>query len=227
MTTAELALTSALGASFLTGLASLGVTWVREWLRGRANGRAALRASVQELLSRSLAVAIRARTMGDTMKSRSGLREGLDVTLRQRKPIDPLELHDWMATDFAPLNAALSEIWTRDDQEGIRLANNVVNKCAVLLSASTARQQADGWGRVKVWATGEKWTPKMTEAYDSAMRELARARKDYADYARARFGVDAVELFTSAEADDMPKAVEGGKPTPTATVPATASDIDD
>ncbi|HET9081114.1 MAG TPA: hypothetical protein VFO01_11460 [Trebonia sp.] len=211
MTPAELATASALGASLLTGLASLGVMWLQQWLQGRASDRAALAASARELLSRSLAVAMRARVMGDTMKSRSGLKEGLDVTLRQRKPVDPLELHDWMARDLAPLNAALSEIWTRDNQEGVRLANDVVNKCAVLLSASTARQQADGWKRARVWAAGEQWTPEMTKAYDSAMRELARARKDYADHARARFGLDAVELFTSAEAHETPNAIEGGK----------------
>jgi hypothetical protein len=32
--------------------------------------------------------------MGLTMKVRSGLGEGVDVALRQRKPADPLELYD-------------------------------------------------------------------------------------------------------------------------------------
>lgn len=202
MTSAELAIAAALGASLLTGLASLGVTWVREWLRDRASERDALRASVHELLSRSLAAAMRAKTMGDMMKLRSGLKEGWEVTFRHRKLLDPLELHDWMAQDLVPLNAALSEIWTRDDQEGVRLANAVVNRCANLLGVSTARQGAEGWERIRRWAAGERWIPEMTEAYDNALGELARARKRYADHVRARFGLGAVELFTSAEAED-------------------------
>ena len=76
-----------------------------------------------------MAVAMRARAMGDVMKFRSGLKEGFDVAMRHRKPVDVLGLHDWMARDLAPMNAALSEIWTSDDQEGIRLANDVVDNC--------------------------------------------------------------------------------------------------
>jgi hypothetical protein len=208
MTSTELAVVAALGASALTALASLGVMWLQHWLQGRADDRSALAASARELLSRSLAVAMRAKTLGDTMKFRSGLKEGWDVAFRHRKLVDPLELHDWMVQDLAPLNAALAEIWTRDDQEGVRLANDVVQKCANLMGVSTAREQADGWERLRVWAAGERWTTETTKAYDDAMRELVRARKDYADHVRARFGLDAVELFTSADADDKPKRAE-------------------
>ena len=59
MTAAELAITAALGASFLTGLASLGVMWIQQRLQSRDSDRAALAASAQELLSRSMAVAMR------------------------------------------------------------------------------------------------------------------------------------------------------------------------
>lgn len=136
------------------------------------------------------------------------------MAFRHRKLVDPLELHDWMVQDLASLNAALSEIWTRDDQEGVRLANDVVQKCANLMGASTARQTADGWERLRVWAAGERWTPEMTKAYDDAMRELVHARKRYADHVRTRFGLDAVELFTSGEAGDKPKAIEGDPSVP-------------
>ena len=103
----------------------------------------AARSRKQKLLARSLAVAMRARALGEAMKIRSGLKEGVDVTMRNRKPVDPLEVHDWMAQgEVIPLNSALAELWTRDDQEGIRLANDVVNKCAELLGVSTARQPA-------------------------------------------------------------------------------------
>lgn len=205
MTPDEVALVAAFGSSALTGAVSLGVVWVREWQRQKASNRAALRAAVTELLSRSLAIAMRARTMGETMKLRSGLKEGLDVALRHRKPTDPLELHDWIARDMVPLNTALSELWTRADQEGVRLANEVVNKCSDLLGVSTARQKADGWERMRRWAMGERWTPGMVAENDRAMRELAHARKRFADHARAQLGHEAVELFL-LEAPAAPEA---------------------
>jgi len=65
--------------------------------------------------------------------------EGVDIVLlRLRKLVDAIELYDWQAPDLVPLNAALNEVWTRWDQEGIRLANDLVNKCLDLLGASVA-----------------------------------------------------------------------------------------
>ena len=78
--------------------------------------------------------------MGESMRLRSGLSEGLDVTLRLRKLADAMEFHDWMAQDVAPMHAALDEIWTRWDQDGVRLANDVAGKCMDLLGISTASQ---------------------------------------------------------------------------------------
>ena len=78
--------------------------------------------------------------MGESMRLRSGLSEGLDVTLRLRKLADAMEFHDWMAQDVMPMHAALDEIWTRWDQDGVRLANDVAGKCMELLGISTASQ---------------------------------------------------------------------------------------
>jgi hypothetical protein len=200
MTPAEIALVAAFGSSALTGVASLGVIWVQEWRRRRSADQAALRSAMTELLSRSMAVAMRARAMGETMRFRSGLKEGLDVTLRQRKLMDPLELHDWIAQDLVPQNAALSELWTRADQEGVRLANEVVGKCLAVLGASTVRQEADSsLERVRRWALGERWTPAMITENDRAMGELAHARKRLAGHTRALLGHEAVELFMPTE----------------------------
>jgi hypothetical protein len=77
--------------------------------------------------------------MRNAIRFRSGLMEGVDIVLlRLRKPVDALEIYDWQAPDLVPLNAALNEVWTRWDQEGIRLANDLVNKCMDLLAASVA-----------------------------------------------------------------------------------------
>jgi hypothetical protein len=203
MTPDEVALAAALGSSALTGAAALGVVWVQEWRRRKAADRDALQGAVTELLWRSMAVASRARALGEAMKFRSGLKEGLDVTLHHRKPADPFELHDWLAQDLVPLHAALSELWTRADQDGVRLANELAGKCGDLLGVSTARQQADGsWERARRWAMGDRWTSGMIAANDKAMVELAQARKRFAEHARARLGYEAVELFLLPETQE-------------------------
>jgi hypothetical protein len=54
------------------------------------------------MLSRSVAVMMRAQAIGQQMRLRSGFIEGLDVTLGVRKPADVLEFHDWLAVDYGP-----------------------------------------------------------------------------------------------------------------------------
>jgi hypothetical protein len=76
---AELAVVAAFGSSVLTGLASLGVVWFQQRLQGRQADRDALISAVTEMLARSLALSMRADTLGQTMKLRSGLGEGVDV----------------------------------------------------------------------------------------------------------------------------------------------------
>lgn len=196
MTAAEIALTAALGSSFLTGFASLGVMWFQDWRRGKADSATALHSAVMEVLSRSAAVALRGFAMGETMKVRSGLKEGFDIALRHRKPVDPLELHDWLAQDYVPLNAALSDVWIRCDQEGVRLANEVVAKCTDLLGVSVARQPVhSAQGRVALFLRGERWTDDMRTEHQRAAEALAEARKHMADYARRKLGQAPADLF--------------------------------
>jgi hypothetical protein len=208
VTTAELTVVAALGASFLTALASLGVVAFQEWRRRKARDREVLQAAVNELLSRSLQLAFRADTMRATMKLRSGLKEGLDVVMRNRKPVDSFELHDWMAQDWAPLNSALSQIWISWDQEGIRLANDVAGKAGELLGVRTAATPAgSAWDRVRIWAAGERWTPEMIADAQRALKDLAHARKHLAEYARRMLGQPGADLFAQVTAEDAGAAV--------------------
>jgi hypothetical protein len=139
------------------------------------------------------------------MKFRSGLQEGLDVVLRYRKPADIRELYDWMSQDMKPLHDALAKLWTRDNQEGIRLANELVMGCVDLLDASAALPDpASKRERVRIWAFGIRWTPEMTEKNKRALNELAQARKRYAEHVRACLGRADAELFTLVESPADP-----------------------
>jgi hypothetical protein len=194
---------AALGASALTALASLGVVGFQHWLRERTAARTTLGALITELLSRSMRVAGRARAVGDTAKFRSGLGEGLDVALRLRKPADLLDLHDWLAQDMAPLDKALSETWVLGDQELIRLANDLVSKCRILLGVSGERQPANSpIDRLRRWGVGDRWTPEMLAANQDALRDVAHARRRLAEYGRKKLGNTPAELFTLAATDN-------------------------
>lgn len=210
MTQVWAVVTAALGAALLTSLGSLGVVRLQEWLRGKASDGDALHRAVLEVLSRSMAVAFRGQTIGQAMKVRSGLGEGLDIMLHIRKPLDHMQFHDWLAQDVVPLNTALAEIWTRWDQEGVRLANEVVDKCLNLMSAYTALQPvASGRERVRQWTVGERCTPEMLAENERALKDLALARKRLADYARAVLGLPTVDLFAHVES---PEDQDGASP---------------
>jgi hypothetical protein len=191
---------AALGAAALTALASLGVVAYQQWRHNAAASRASLHAAIIELLARSVAVMLRSDSMRLAVEQRSGLKEGIDITTRTRKPIEPLELHDWLAQDWAPLTAAWSEIWTRGDSQTVRLANDLVGKCGNVLGMSTSRAAPTTVSdRLHRWLVGERWSPEMLEAHKQAQRELAEARKRLAEHARTRLKLEAVDMFSQVE----------------------------
>jgi hypothetical protein len=49
---------------------------------------------------------------------------------------------------------------------------------------------------------GERWTPEMIAENDRAMKDLAHARKQLANHARAKLGLPAADLFAQVEASD-------------------------
>ncbi|WP_375504425.1 hypothetical protein [uncultured Jatrophihabitans sp.] len=196
MSDAALALIAALAAAALTGLSSLGVVWFQERLRGKAEDADALIRVVTEMLARSLAMALRARTLGDAAKLRSGVGEGLDILFRIKKPIEPLELHDWLQQDYGPLNAAWSDILSRGDRKVVTSANRVMIACGVLMSAATDIQPAFGaTAKLRRTVAGEKWTTEMLGALSAAQKDLEQARKNLIMVARDKLGRDVIDPF--------------------------------
>ncbi|SRR6266516_3898580 len=96
---------AALGASLLTILGTVGIERLRQRRAGRDAQRREKDAAYQEVLSRSLAFANRSRALGDMMRIRSGIAEGLGVTLGQRRPADAFEIYEWMDKDFGHCSA--------------------------------------------------------------------------------------------------------------------------
>lgn len=201
MDEAVIALIAALGAALLTAVGSLGVVSYQERLRGKSADADTLNATVNELLSRSFALAIRARTVGETAKLRSGLGEALDILTRQRKPIDPLNLHDWLEQDFGPLRSAWSDLWARGDQELVNAGNRLMSACVDVLTAATSRDPMPTAmsRKVRRLVRGDEWTPETAEHLESAERALAYARKELTLVARRKLGRALIDPFNRDE----------------------------
>lgn len=183
---------AALGASVLTTVGLL----VRDWLVGRRRQRAerlATRlAAYQALLTQSIVALHAASTLRLTMKVRSGLKERWDLTLRQRKPLDPFDLADRLLRDFQPLFAAWTSVWAEGTAESIPLANELVERCLALTTMATELGQAGG--ALKRYLLGQRWTVNQEEAYSQAQMAVGDARRRLAELLRDEGGETAVDL---------------------------------
>jgi hypothetical protein len=94
------------GIKLLTGAAGFGAIWWQQPTRDRAAATADRSGAYHQFIASSLSFVVRARTLREAMRVRSGQKEGLDVVLGIRTPLDPLELHDWFAEGFEPMNHA-------------------------------------------------------------------------------------------------------------------------
>ena len=190
---------AALGSSALTGMVAFGFEW---WRSSRAE-RSALSErrtrAYSMLLTRSAVIAHVASGLHITMESRSGLTEGLNVTLCIQKPLDPLELADRLRADLEPLYEAWSEVWIVGSKEAIPEANDVVAQCGVVVGTATQRGEARPELLRRI--AGEKWTQKQLNQWNKELQGLAEARRRFAITARREAGVEVAELFSSSQSN--------------------------
>jgi len=188
---------AALGSSLLTGFAAFGLAW---W-QAKSTEKAA-RAERQSrayalLLTRSLIIAHLASDLHIMMETRSGLKEGLDVTLRFKKMLDPLELADRLRAEQQPLYEAWSEVWVVGSKAAIPIANDLITHCANIIGAATQRGKARPlWLR---GITGEKWTKQQLDQWQEELRNLAETRRKLGIIARQEAGIEVADLFASNE----------------------------
>ena len=193
-----LVLIAALGSSALTGAVTFGLEW---WRSNRADksARAERRSRAYSmLLTRSIVIAHLASDLHAAMEVRSGLREGLNVTLRFQKALDPLELADRMRAEIQPLYDAWSEVWVVGSKEAIPEANDLVARCGAVVSTATQQGKARAlWLRGFV---GEKWTQQQLDQWQAELSGLAEARKRLGNIARRETGVEIADLFANNDA---------------------------
>ncbi len=188
---------AALGSSALTGLVAFGLGW---WHSHRAEKLALSERRTRAysmLLTRAAVIDYLAGGLHIAMQFRSGIADGVSVTLGKQKAFDPLELVDRLRADVQPLYEAWSEVWVVGSKEAIREANDLVAQCGAVMGAATQRGEArPELLRVIV---GAKWTQEQLDQWEKEQRGLAEARRRFAAIARREAGVEVAELFTSGQ----------------------------
>jgi hypothetical protein len=164
----------------------------------------AKRDAYAQLLATSALVVHLADALRLTMAVRSGLSEGVDVTFRIRRPVDPLELYAVFRREFEPMYHAWARVWTVGSPDAVAQANDLVGRAARILDVNTTRGKKHRG--LMWWLAGEAWTNDQVESIRREMVAIAEARKRFGELARREFGIEVADLFASAEDADGPAA---------------------
>lgn len=174
------------------------------WLSVRRSAKSSVRDSEQkaysDLLVASLGYALRFSTLWTTVKARSGLREGVQVALRQRRPVDHIELHNWINLDSAPLLDAWSRSWVYGKPDGILLANRLVDSCLDLMGLLAKIEPTTWRDRGRQLFVGVD-TDRLATEREQKVRAVATARGDLATYMRNETGLETARLLASPRAE--------------------------
>ncbi len=194
---------AALGSAALT---LLGAFWLEQWRLGRA-ARAADTDRLREACAQMEGHAF------------SFTHRALHLYLHHRKPLDPMELADWLAVDLTPMFEAQGVIEITADEDLVRAASGLIVAAMGLSGkASSVTSGSPGPG-ASIWARSAarfralvplRWDPEVEEAIHQAVRTLGRELRGFARVTREHLGVndpDAVirafpELFAEAAATD-------------------------
>jgi hypothetical protein len=183
---------AALGASLLTGFFGFGGIWSQQHRLSKAAETQEKSLVYHQLISRSLSFAIRAATLRNVMKTRSGPKEGVDVTFGYRKPSDPLELHDWLSKDFDPINDAWYKIQIIGTAESVDSATELLDACGDFIGIATT--SGAGRGKVATAVKGIAWTTEQEDALQAAIKRVTGCRESFIKIARKELGKDVVVL---------------------------------
>lgn len=165
---------AALGASLLTGGFGFGTILWQQRKRDQGDAAAQKSEAYHQLISHSLSFTIRAQALRNTMRSRSGLNERIDLALRLRRPIDPMELHDWFAQGHEPMNQAWSRIEVIGSPDAVDAATQLLDACADYVRMATELGTARG--RVATYLKGLQWTREQEDALEATARRVVEHR---------------------------------------------------
>lgn len=207
MTDAWPVVAAALGSSSLT---IVGTFWLERWrsqhaLREAQHDR--LRAACVQMGSHALAYALRANMLYVTIIDRSGIGEGLDIALYHRKPLDAMDLWEWLSVDLIPMLEAQILIEVTANEDVVRAASDLILASTEVLEKATSISPRAGLQgpskqfRVGGWLRGLvslRRNPDVEKEIEQAVRQLARQLRRFTRVTREHLGVNDPDVVIRA-----------------------------
>lgn len=184
-----------LAATLVGALAAFSGVVYQQRRTDRREANAAKGRASSDLLTHSMMFAQRAQALQLTAQVRSGLHEGLDRFLHGRSPIDPMELHDWLAKDLHPLYDAWSATWLASSPAMVTRGNAVLDACTDVVDALGEQTPLRGPARLRQAVQPRRLDKDQATRLHTAVRTLAVTRRDYADLVRKETRQEPAELF--------------------------------
>jgi len=181
-------------AALGTGVIGFGGLLWQQRHRDRVAAKTKRREAYHQMIAESLTFSIRAQSLRQTMRSRSGLADRLDVgfrvrprqpvemELRSRPPFDAMEFHDWLAKGFESVNEAWSWIEIIGSAEAVEVATQLLDACADVVRVATEIGSAHG--RIYSGLIGMQWTAEQAKALEKATNLVAQHRRAFVQIAR-------------------------------------------
>ena len=181
---------AALGASFLTALAGIGVEYVRERSAAHAQEKLQRRDAYERLLMASAQFI----ELASTIRVLRGLTSGITPSVRVS---DSMSLLDRFVRETHPLRDAWSQVWFYGSREAIMAANQLITTTTPAITLATA----GGKGRSPLLAliAGEKWTSEQDKEFGQALQKVGLARMRFGEAARRELGAATVDLLLGTD----------------------------
>jgi hypothetical protein len=180
---------SGVSGGILAIIAAWGSAFYQQRALGEREAAAARNRAYLELLTRSMTLAQRAQALRLTARLRSGLTESLDVLLRQRRPLDPMQLHDWMMEDMRPAYQAWSDSWIAAPPTVVEAANQLIAACAEVIGDIGYDFPSDRRGRLHAIVAGVQADHDADAAFQRKIEKLGEVRRRFAALIRQETGV--------------------------------------
>jgi len=193
VTASELAVLAALGASLFTGLAALGVMWLKERLHDRRADDDAIVRDVGIVLSTSLAIIERGHVWSILAQLHSKPATQVALLLRLQKPIDFVAMYEPMIIEHKLANEAGVRVVLQSDQEIAARTNAVLVAAADMLGAVMPSPPIHR--RAHPSSVFKGWGPADIERANQVQQILTDARQALAIAARRRLRRPAIDVF--------------------------------
>jgi hypothetical protein len=200
-------LTSVPGAftgALLAGCFGLFLLWRQNRAAKRAaKGKEQAEAYI-EFLARTFSFTRRVQALGQVRQLRTGFIEQREVLFGRRKPLDLLELHDWLEVDFRPLSDAWTRVHVVGSQEAVIAADELMLTSRDLMDAASAVDGSRSLLRRSF--LGDRQSAQQIQEYDALLKKFFEAREQFAVLARNELGKEVVQLpLERVRLESLPK----------------------